>query len=78
MIREAPQGKKEKQRITQMLIPIAHKVYLLTLPSKQELLGDDVISVMDLMSARYAARLDLAPSVIPDQHGRIVEQLFGK
>jgi hypothetical protein len=48
----------------------------LTLPTKAELLGDDVITLMDGMSARYADKLGINPETISDGHRALVIKLF--
>jgi hypothetical protein len=72
----APVSAKEHSRIAQHLRPIAELVYHLTLPTKAELLGDDVITLMDGMSARYADKLGINPETISDGHRALVIKLF--
>jgi hypothetical protein len=72
----APVSRKEHARIAQYLRPIAVLAYRLTLPTKAELLGDDVITLMDGMSARYAKKLGIEPAAISDGHRALVAELF--
>jgi hypothetical protein len=46
------------------------------LPTKAELLGDEVVAIMDGMSARYAEKLGIKPAAISDGHRALVEELF--
>jgi hypothetical protein len=66
----------EHKRVAQFLKPLLALAYRLTLPTKAELLGDDVITLMDRMSARYAEQLGIEPAAISDGHRALVEELF--
>lgn len=72
----APLSKAERERITRYLKPIADLAYRLTLPTKDELLGVDVVTLMEGMSASYAVRLGIAPEHIIAGHRSVVEGLF--
>ena len=56
---------------------IAALAYRLTLPSKDEMLGEVVSKVMDSMSASYCKRVGLGPEAIRDGHRKLVASLFG-
>ncbi len=71
-----PLSNGEHDRITRLLTPPAERAYLLTLPSESELLGDDVMTIMDRMSARYAEKLGIDPAAILEGHETLVHRLF--
>jgi hypothetical protein len=62
--------------MAQYLKPLLGLAYCLTLPTKAELLGDEVITLMDRMSTRYAEQLGIAPTAIGDGHRALVQELF--
>ena len=66
----------EKARINKHLGPIASYAYTITLPTKAELLGDDVITIIDGMNARYADKLGIEPVSIENGHRSLVESIF--
>ncbi|MDW4499148.1 hypothetical protein R5H30_14220 [Sulfitobacter sp. D35] len=66
----------EKTRITKYLGPIASYAYTMTLPTKAELLGDDVMTIIEGMNARYAEKLGIEPTAIENGHRSFVENLF--
>lgn len=72
----APLSAREKARIAQYLKPLAELAYRLTLPTREELLGDDVSAAMTAMSGSYAARLGIDPAEIVRGHRALVETLF--
>lgn len=71
-----PLSKKEVERLTAMIEPLAKKTYLLTLPSQRELLGDDVSAIMERMGDRYGKRLRIEPDAVRMRHERTVTSLF--
>lgn len=73
-----PLSQKEKARLTAMLEPLAQKTYLLTLPSTEELLGDDIVTFMERMNARYGQQLGVDPKTIAARHRAIAGSLFEK
>lgn len=75
---QAPLSKPERQRIASLLTGVARTALLLTLPSKEELLSDEIISVMDRMSERYAGELRIDPVAIRAGHRALVEAVFGE
>lgn len=74
----APASGSEKQRISQFLKPLTVLAYQLTLPSKGELSGDDVIRLMDAMSIRYAESMGVDPAAISKGHGAVIDRLFAR
>ena len=73
----APLSSAEKARIEKLLKPLARTAFLLTLPSKDELLADDIVSVMDRMSESYAEALKIDAAAIRNDHRILVEETFG-
>ena len=69
----APLSPRERQRITRYLKPLAELAYRLTLPTKDELLGDDVMRVIDAMSTSYDERLGIEPAAIEAGHRALIE-----
>ena len=72
----APLSSREHKRLTQYMKSIAESAYRLTLPTSEELLGDDVTGVMDAMSISYGERLGISPLAISKSHRDLVESLF--
>jgi hypothetical protein len=73
----APLTKEEKTRVASLLIPVAHTCYLLTLPSKDELISQEIMGVLERLSESYAEEMQINPVVIVDGHRALVEELFG-
>lgn len=71
----APVSGKEKHRISQFLQPLTVLAYQLTLPTRGELMGADVITIMDAMSTRYAESMGIDPSAISKGHRAVIEVL---
>ena len=46
------------------------------LPSRGELLGENIVELMDKMSESYAERLRIEPAAIRDSHRAMVEAIF--
>ncbi len=69
-------SEEEMSRITKYLSPIASYAYCMTLPTKKELLGEDVMAIINFMSARYAERIGVDPEAIRNGHQSFVEALF--
>lgn len=72
----APLSTPERARIKRFLLPVAERTYRLTLPSPEELMSAQVVSVMELMSRRYAERLDIDPEDISTGHSVFLNSLF--
>jgi hypothetical protein len=66
----------EHKRIAQYFKPLLALAHRLTLPTRTELLGDGVITLMDRMSVRYAEQLGIEPAAISDSHWALVQELF--
>jgi hypothetical protein len=73
---QAPLSKPEHKRIETFLRPVARTACLLTLPSRDELLGENIVELMDKMSESYAERLRIDPAAIRDSHRAMVEAIF--
>lgn len=71
----APLSAPERKRLNQFLKPLAERVYHITLPTKEELLGEDVIQAMEAMSANYGKRLVIDPETIVASHRALVAAL---
>lgn len=69
-------SESEKTRITKHLSPIASYAYTMTLPTKAELLSEDVMTIIQGMNARYAEKLGIEPAAIENGHRSFVENLF--
>jgi hypothetical protein len=65
------------QRIAQYLKPLLGLTYRLTLPTKAELLGDNVMTLMDRTTTLYAEQLGIEPTAIAHGHRALVQELFG-
>jgi hypothetical protein len=63
-------------RIAHWFKRIADLFYRLTLPTKEEMLGEDVLNVMDRMRASYCERLGVKPEAIAHDHCRFVDDLL--
>lgn len=73
----APISSREHKRVSQYFRPLAELACRLTLPTKEELLGDDVASVMNAMSENYGARLGVDATAIVDGYRTTIESIFG-
>lgn len=72
----APLSSAAHDRIAHWFKRIADRSYRLTLPTKEEMLGEDVLKVVDRMSASYCERLGVKPEAIAHGHRRFVDDLF--
>jgi hypothetical protein len=72
----APVSLQEHARIKRLLGQVAQCTYRLTLPTRIELLGADVIKLMDGMSAQYADRLGISHQAVSNGHRALVAELF--
>lgn len=72
----APVSARERKRLIQYLKPLAELACRLTLPTKDELLGDDVMAIMSSMSESYCDRLGVDPAAIAAGHRALVNALF--
>ena len=73
----APLPLREKARIAGPLGRAAQTAYVLTLPTAAELCADDVLGVMDAMSAHYSSAMGLSATTISSSHKAFVERLLG-
>jgi len=67
---------RKAERIRKLLIPLVQKTFLLTLPSKAELLSDQIMNVIDRMNDRYAKALRLDAAAMRAGHNALVEEVF--
>jgi hypothetical protein len=74
----APVSSLEQERLTRYVRPLAEVAYLLTLPTKAELLSSDVTGLMSAMSEAYGKRLGVEGETITRAHRAMVEALFSK
>lgn len=71
----SPSSKKEKTLISKHMAPIASYAYRMTLPTKVELLSDDVMTIIHGMNARYAEKLGIEMAAIENAHLLFVQGL---
>ena len=69
--------KKESARIAGLLSPVSERVYLLSLPSREELLGSETNLFVSRMSDHYAATLGVDTTVIIKNHRELVRGCLG-
>lgn len=69
---------RERERLTRYVKPLAELAYLLTLPTKAELLSPDVTGLMSAMSEAYGKRLGIDGEAIASAHRAMVEALSSK
>lgn len=74
----APVSPRERERLTRYVKPLAEVAYLLTLPTKAELLSSAVVDLMCAMSETYGKRLGIEGATIAREHRAMVEALFSK
>jgi hypothetical protein len=74
----APVSARERERLARYVKPLAEFVYILTLPTKAELLGTDVTGLMSAMSEAYGKRLGIEGEAIASAHRAMVGALFSK
>ncbi|KQK28654.1 hypothetical protein ARD30_20985 [Bosea thiooxidans] len=72
----APVSPRERDRLTRYVKPLAELAYVLTLPTKAELLGTDVTNLMSAMSEAYGKRLGIEGDMVTNAHRRMVDALF--
>lgn len=72
----APLSTKAQSRIEGLLKPIAKTAFLLTLPSRDEVLAYDIISIMDQMNKSFAEQLGIESTQIIKGHQVLVEETF--
>lgn len=72
----APVSPHERERLTHYIKPLAKLAYLLTLPTKEELLSSDISRLMNAMSEFYGARLGIDAARIAGAHQAMVVALF--
>jgi len=72
----APISAKPRDSISGSIKPLLDRVYRLTMPSREELLGGIVRETMEGMSERYARNLGIDPLALAGAHEAAVKTLF--
>ena len=67
---------KERERIGDRLKTMAGTAFLLTLPSRDELLSDEIVSVIDQMNESYASAMGIDPTTIAKAHRNLAIERF--
>ena len=73
---QAPASTSQRRWIQSHIKPLAKNAFTLTLPSTVELLSEEVMSVIDKMSERYAGALHLDSKKIRNGHKDLVTKTF--
>jgi hypothetical protein len=74
----APVSPKERERLTRHIKPLAKLAYLMTLPTRAELLGSDILRFMEAMTEAYGKRMGIEGAMIAKHHRAMAEELFSK
>ena len=72
----APLSQPEHARLERYLKPLLEKVCLFTLPTKEELIGEDVMTLMESMSAHHSERLGIASEAVVKGYRSFVREIF--
>lgn len=72
----APLSPKEKSQIERHLSSIAKTAFMLTLPSKDELLADNIMGVIERMSQSYAEPLNIDANSISKGYKDSITEMF--
>ena len=72
----APLSQPEHARLERLLNPLLEKVCRFTLPSKEELVGENVMTLMEGMSAHHAERLGIALEAVVNGYRSYVREIF--
>lgn len=72
----APLSQSEHAWMERHLKPLLEKVCRFTLPTEEELVGEDVMVLMEGMSAHHAKRLGIIPEDIAHGHRNFVREIF--
>lgn len=72
----APMSGKERERIADRLKSMAETAFLLTLPSQDELLSNEIVSVINQMNESYASAMGVAPTMVTNGHQSLVAKRF--
>ena len=72
----APLSQPDHARLECFLKPLLKKVCLFTLPTKEELVGEDVMTLMEGMSAHYSKRLGIASEAVASGYRSFVREIF--
>ena len=72
----APMSQPEHARLKRLLNPLLEKVCRFTMPTKEELVGEDVMKLMEGMSARHSERLGIASEAVVSGYRNFVREVF--
>ena len=72
----APLSQPDHARLERFLKPLLEKVCLVTLPTKEELVGEDVMTLMEGMSAHHSERLGIASEAVVSGYRSFVVEIF--
>ena len=72
----APLSQPDRARLQRYLKPLLEKVCLFTLPTKEELVGEDVMTLMKGMSALHSERLGIASEAVVGGYRSFVMEIF--
>ena len=72
----APLFQPEHERLKPHLKPLLEKVCRLTLRTKEELVGENVMTLLESMSAHHAERLGIAPETVVSGYRSFVGETF--
>lgn len=72
----APLSQPEHQRLERLLKPLLEKVCRFTLPAEEELVGENVMTLMEGMSVHHAKRLGITPDAVVSGHRSFVREIF--
>ncbi|MCY4559687.1 MAG: hypothetical protein OXF79_25635 [Chloroflexi bacterium] len=72
----APLCQPEHARLERFLNPLLEKVCRFTLPTKEELIGNNVITLMEGMSVHHAGRLGIPPEAVVNGHRSFIREIF--
>ena len=69
-------SKGERATLAKFIVPLAEKVYRLTGLTRDELLADNITTVMGRMSERFAARLSIDGTGLKKAHNSLARDLY--
>lgn len=72
----APLSRPEHARLERFLRPLLEKVCRFTLPTKEGLIGDGVIKLMEGISRHSERRLGIAPEAVVSGHRSFIRKIF--
>lgn len=72
----APLSQPAHARLERFLKPLLEKVCLFTLPTKEELIGEDVMTLMEGMSTHHSERLGISSEAVVSGYRSFVREIF--